>query len=103
MKTDEDLKKIAHDIRAGLIYHDQCIPSGMRPELVFMALALMDEKTAKAFADSKPVLLYEYVSKAQQRSINGQPTFFSCRYLIQEELDKVVDYIEKIDKAMEAI
>jgi len=105
MKTDKELKEIAMAIRAGTIFTDRNI----KPEdqylagSIFIPLLLMDEKGRKELVDSKPGMIYQYMSEAGPRSVNGYPCFFNMRILSQEEMEKVLDYFKKIEEVFEKI
>lgn len=103
-RTDEELKEIAVDLVHGQIYstqHQFLIDNPDMIPSVFMPLALMTPEVSKVFLARNPAMIFEYISKAGPRSINGQPGFFSFQYLDQEEYKKVMEYYHKL-KASEA-
>lgn len=59
--------------------------------LVFMPLVLGARLPPNAHA------LYEYVSEAGPRAINGYPTFFSCRILTEADTKAISVYAADLD------
>jgi len=105
MKTDEELKEIAMGINSGTIFTDRHIPENQKNMLpmVFMVISLMDEKARKKWIASEPGMIYEYLSAASPRGVNGLPSFFSMRILTKDETQKVIDYMDKIKEAVEKL
>ena len=105
MKTDEELKEIAMGINAGTIFTDRHIPEDQSEMIgiIFIIISLMDEKMRKEWIASKPGMIYEYMSAAGPRTINGFPSFMSMHILTQEETKKVFDYMSKIKEAVEKL
>jgi len=90
--TDEELKQFAVDLFEGKIFTSARIPEAEAATIlpsVFMPLFFMDEDLRKDFVESKPVLVFEYLSKAGPRSINGYPMFTSMQFLNEEEYNKM--------------
>ena len=97
MKTDEELKSIAKDLYQEKIFCDRFLHDPKTElSMVFMAIALLDKQTAEELMSKKPAFIYEYYSKAGPMSVNGYPTFFSFKFLIQEEYEKMIKYFNKI-------
>ncbi len=101
--TDEDLKHIANGILNGTIFTDRhldendsigshCLPIG---------LGSFGTKTEEEIRQIG--MAYEYMQYAGPRSVNGKPSFMSVRYLSIAQLEKVIDYMQKIEKSFEAI
>ncbi len=103
MKTDEELKQIALDLFHGRIFSDRHCNTLEEIRSSFLILAFMDEKHAEEMKEKKVSFVYEYLSEAGPRSINGRPVFFSCRYLDEAESKKMFEYYEKMKTAVEAI
>jgi hypothetical protein len=104
-KTDEELKQIAIDIRAGRIFSDRHIPKGSEDMIhsIFMVFIFMDEAALKGLQDDPPGLIYEYMSKRGPMYVNGYPTFLSVRLLSKEDTNKVFDIIEQLEIAEKAV
>ena len=81
---EEQLRQFVIDWCSGRIFSSCHIPEGREKDvrLVFMVLALMDLK--KAEIDSLGII-YEYMSAALSRTINGMPTFMSCRLMHKDD------------------
>jgi len=45
----------------------------------------------------------EYLHKAGERSINGLPSFFSCRVIHQKDWDQIVALYQEMKRAVEAV
>jgi len=56
---------------------------------VFMVLIFMGAKQRREMIKNPPGLIYEYLSEAGPRSINGMPSFFSMRMLSKADAEKV--------------
>ncbi len=106
MKTDEELKQIAIDFKAGRIFSTQHKPLNENLKdimYVFMPLAFMTPQQHEALAAENPVVMYEYLDQASPRGFNGMPSFFSFQHLNSDEWNKVVDYHKKLDAAEESL
>lgn len=105
--TDEELKQIAQDMVAGKVFTDRHIQQGMSPNMVFLPLLFLNEKQVQVFQqgvdDGRVFMIYEYMDKAGPRTMNGMPQFFSYRILNKEQTEKMIDYYEKIKKAIEEV
>lgn len=47
--------------------------------------------------------IYEYLSEAGPRSINGFPIFMSCKYVNQEDAKRIFGLVEKINESINLI
>jgi hypothetical protein len=102
-KKIEDLKQLAKDIWAGTVFTDRHIQDFNIVPMVFMPLALgaigdLSEEDAKDVG-----MIYEYLSEAGPRSINGYPMFTSCRLLNKDDTKKVWSLYEEVKKMMELL
>ncbi len=95
-KTDEELRNLAIDFRAGRIFTDRDVQDPMMLGMVFMVFLFVDGPLRKALQANPPGLIYEYYSKAGYRSINGMPTFLSVNMLSREQTKKVSGYVKKL-------
>lgn len=103
--TEVELKTIARDLLAGTIFTDRHLREHDSDLLgnIFMPLLFMKHEDSVAMAKTAPGLIFEYISKAGSRSINGYPIFFSFATLSQEQTKRVFAYMNAIEAAMAAI
>jgi hypothetical protein len=102
-KTDEELKQLAQDILMDKVFTDRHLRND-NPQtfaLVFMPFAMANAEQLEAMKKEDIGMVYEYLSEAGPRSINGLPTFFSCKRITKAETDKVFEYYEKFKKALD--
>ena len=102
-KTPERLKQIATDVQSGRIYTSQQIPPGMEAEMVFMVLIFAGEKLLDWIKESDIAVLFESIDRAGPSYINGQPIFFSCEYLTNDEWRVVQKLVGEIDAAIDGV
>ena len=86
MKTEKELKKLAKDVYEGNVFIAVEKESLECAFGIMLALTTFPEDT---------VALFEDISKAGPRSINGYPTFFSCGYLNKYEWEIFINYFER--------
>jgi hypothetical protein len=93
MKTDKEIRQIVKDVYSGQVFatNDTNIIN-----LSFMVFMLMDPEQAPKDVG----LVYEYMSEAGPRSINGYPMFFSARYLTVEETQRFNKYYKEYEEIM---
>lgn len=102
-KTDEQIKQLAVDtfnekiFWATMIQHDPRMLS-----MVFMPLGFMEEKDILELKEHNAVP-YEYMDKAGPRSVNGYPSFFSCHWINFKDYERVIEKLEEIKAAVEAV
>jgi hypothetical protein len=101
--TDEELRQFGLDLFAGKIFTSNHLQKIEAIEMSFPVLIFLNEKIRKELTDQKAAVFFEYLDKAGPRSINGRPIFMSCRWLTQEEWEKVVEYYEKFKRAAEGV
>jgi len=102
-KTDLELKTIAKDLYNGRIFSTIHLSKPEDAIRVFIPLGWIGKKGIQELIDKGAYFIYEYVEKAMPVAYNSMPMFLSVQYLTKDEYDKVVDYHNKIKKAMEAI
>lgn len=108
-------RQLSMDIADGLVFGtwnmrdglaESCISTVFMP-LVFGAFADMEEQLTAdpRFPRNKetPVALYEYLTEAGPRSVNGYPCFMSCRILIGKDLKKVLRLSAKFSRAKQTM
>lgn len=109
MRSDEELKTIAKDIKGNLIFRSAYVSLGDQSlmSMIFMPLALMGPKESKQIVkdlkSGKVAEFYEYYDKAGPRAINGYPIFVSFYTLGRDEVEKVNEYIKRLKTVEEAV
>ena len=94
-KTKEELRQLAVDIADGKVYTNRHLPNPEMVNSVFLLIGLGGlHQHHKDDIDSIG-LIYEYLSEAGPRSINGQPQFFSLRLLDKEDTELMFQYYNK--------
>ena len=101
--TPEELKQIAIDLRAGKIFSDRHCQSPEEVSMVFMVLMFLDQKAIDEFKANPPGLIYEYLTEAGPRSVNGMPCFMSHRYLTVDDAKAMFDIAKKLEEAEKAV
>jgi hypothetical protein len=100
--TDDELKQIAIDLFEGRIFTDRHLKSMEDARMVFMLIPL------GAFAEAPPEyidnigMIYEYLSEAGPRSVNGYPSFLSLRVLSKEQTEKMLNFYDEYIKLKES-
>lgn len=92
--TEEELKQFIFDVVDNKVFTDRHLPenAGNVAGMVFMCLMMMPPPPPD-FLD-KVALIYEHMSKAGPRSINGMPMFTSHRLMHKEDWARVQPHIE---------
>lgn len=106
--TDErkvELVEIAKDMYNGRIFTDRHCRSGDEVSMVFMILTLMKPKDLKKIANltGNKGMIYEYMDQAGPMSVNGLPTFFSCKVLTDTEAEFMFTKYEEIKTKMDEV
>lgn len=96
----KDLKQIAKDMYAGKIFCDRQISNAKDIPMVFMPIMFMKKEELEK---QDIYFIYEYLSEAGPRSINGMPMFTSCYFLNKENFEKMMGYYEAVKIAMDSI
>lgn len=90
--TDEELRVLALNMIEGRVFTDWHIPSNqvvhMLP-VIFLPLALMSREQHTDYIQDPPGMVYEDLSKAGSRSINGMPSFLSCRMVSRADVPRL--------------
>lgn len=101
--TDAELRELALQIRAGSVFTDRSIREAeleqMMP-MIFMPLGLMSKEELARLIEDEPYMLYEHISAAGPRSMNGYPMFFSFRYLRKSEVERLQACCDRLDRLM---
>jgi len=99
--TDDELKQLAKDIHGNRVFTIRHI----RPQdlsrllgMVFMPLSLMNDKHMDDLTEKlgEKGMVYEYLSEAGPRAVNGYPVFFSLRAMDTDETEKVWGYVKEL-------
>ena len=107
--TDDEIKKLAVDLKAGIVFTDRHIPE-FDPRgllVVFLPLSFLAEEQrgewVKNIEEERLGLVYEYLDKAGPRSVNGMPQFFSMRMIDTETATKVFAIYDKLVDAEDQV
>ena len=103
--SDEEVKKVALGSLHGQVFGTwmleerdaRLIPS------IFMVMAFMDDIALKEMKRDGIVHLYEWWDRAGPRSINGFPSFMSCRMLNAEDSLRIQNKMNEIKEALDAL
>ncbi len=93
--TPEELKQFVFDFVDGKVFTDRHLPAGGDTNMagmVFMTLMLMPPPP-KDYIE-KVACIYEHLSKAGPRSVNGMPMFMSHRFMHKDDWERVVPHIQ---------
>lgn len=98
MMTEQELRQLAVDIKGGSVFTSNHIPTEdtMMLGSIFMPLFFMTEEQNKNFIEQKPALLYEYMSQAGERGVNGYPIFMSMKFVTEDELPLLNGYYKEL-------
>ncbi len=89
-QSDEQLRKIANALFHGEIFCSLQIKDSSMFSMVFMVAMFGDEAFQVKLAVHNIRFVYEYMSKALPRGVNGYPMFMSMTILNNEDADKVI-------------
>lgn len=100
-KTDDEIKQMALDLRAGRIFTDRDLPKEDAHLLtsVFIILGLLDNEAIAEIKNNPPAMIYEYMSEAGPRSVNGYPMFMSMKMLSKEDMPRLIAVFERLAEA----
>jgi len=100
---ETELRQLALDIADGKVFGSWSLWGTQHLlQIVFMPLAFMSREDLEAMTEKKVVHLYEYLSEAGPRCINGYPIFTSFRTITEKEWEWLVPVIEKLLKHKES-
>lgn len=99
--SEEKLRELAQDYVDRKIFTDRNASSDVKLRRVFMPIAFgafdnVPEEDMKNLG-----LIYEYISAAAPRSINGLPIFTSMRFLNRSDTDKLATYAKELESGKE--
>jgi hypothetical protein len=103
--TDEDLKKIAVDLKEGRIFTDRHIQKedGRMLSMVFMPIALGAFENVSKEDLENIGLIYEHLSEAGPRSCNGYPGSFSMHLLNRDDTARMFEWYDKLVEAEKTV
>ena len=95
-KPDDELRQLALDLNAGIVFTDRQCDSMQDVASTFMPVGLgalngVPEETVKKIG-----LIYEYKDEAGPLSVNGRPIFLSMQMLNAPDTEKVIAYSKKL-------
>jgi len=97
----EELKQLALDMLSGAVFTNMHVSAPEQLGLVFMLLGFLNDEQAKELADIG--LIYEYMSKAGPRSVNGMPIFMSARFVHKDDMPELTTIIKKLQLAIKEV
>jgi len=100
-RTEEQLNQLARDTVAEKIFWAGFIPEEQVKHLlpmIFMPLAFMDKPESEEM--DKVGDIFEYISEAGPRSINGYPMFFSLNVLSRHDHPLFIAKLKKLHEAI---
>ena len=100
--TDVEINTLAEDIYRDRVFTSNHVRLGdlnMFP-VIFVPLIFADKKIIEKLRKDAPGMIYEHISEAGPRSVNGYPTFFSFHIVSKEDAKKVWEKVEQIKKAV---
>ena len=101
-KTEEELKTLALDIFQEKVFTTLHIPEneGHMIRSIFMPIGLGGLTPEQA---AEVGMLYEYLSQAGPRSVNGYPCFFSVQCVNKADMDQLIGFINQYKEAVESV
>lgn len=97
-RSDKEIKELALAVHAGSAFGTWSIPEHSRnmTTSVFMTLLFMGSIDRKRMKRDGIVHVYEFLSEAGPRSINGMPSFMSHRTLNGEDTNRLQKAIDDL-------
>lgn len=97
--TDAQVDTLAKEFYRNEIFFSFQIPENQRGSMimsVFMVLIFLDDIARKQMVENEIDVFYEYYKEAGPTSVNGYPTFFSCRMMTRSDANKVIARYKEI-------
>ena len=98
-RTEKELKQLAMEMCTGAVFSDWNISKYDYQSSftsVFMVMALADPATLPPNIG----MVYEHISQAGPRSVNGYPMFMSCKMLSREDSEKLWTMLQEMRKEL---
>lgn len=96
--SDQDLKQLALDYAAGLVYTSRDVPKDLVPQVFMPWLFAGEEQT-------KDIVLLVGNTRTDQtagRAINGFPIFYSCRFFKEADAKRFAEFIVEAQAARDS-
>lgn len=90
--SEQELKELALDIDRGMVFGSWALTLD-EVRSSFMPLMFINPSDIP----SNGAYIYEYLSEAGPRSINGRPVFFSMRILPIENISKLKEMLQQLE------
>lgn len=102
--TDEEIKNLARQIYRGEVFtsYNKGVDESNLP-MIFMPLALLDEKSRQKLIDGGADMLYAPMSGKVPMSIDGMPVFMEFKWCNKEDTAKVLEKLFAIEKVVEEV
>lgn len=101
--SDAELKQVAQGIFAGTVFTSNHVAEPGDLQMVFLPLAFGCFSDVPREDLNNIGTMYEYLSEASPRSLNGMPIFFSLRLLNWDDTRTLQKYYLQVKAAMESI
>lgn len=96
LKTEDELKRLALDIVDGKVFGSWMTPNPDEGLMPFRIITMMMDVTYLEQLQQRQVVgLYEYLSEAGPMSVNGLPSFMSCRCIYKGEVERLNELINQ--------
>lgn len=110
-KSDEEIKQLALDVMADKVFTSLHIREGEMARMlpsIFMPLIFLEGSEGGAeflerLKSGEITLIYEYLSKAGPRAINGYPSFLSMCCLNRADHEALSNMLKKLQAALDAV
>jgi hypothetical protein len=102
-KTDEELKELALGLDHGRYFSSAHCRKPEDVGLVFLPLAMADDALTADLQRMEVTFVYEDLSKALPRSINGMPMFLSMQFLNKADHQRLRTIKQKIEEALKTL
>lgn len=96
----DDLKGLARDIVLGRVFTSIGL-SESKMRTAFPVFSFLSKESAERLVNGNIVAVYEYYDKASPVGINGLPVFFSCNLLTKEQVEALMQFVAKLQRAMD--
>lgn len=104
--TDGEIRKFVDDFVSDRIFTDRHIRPNEAKRMVgnvFMVLMLTPMHLIPEEEFANLGCIWEYLSKAESRGINGYPCFFSARFMHKDDWERAVVAIKKEEERRKGI
>lgn len=98
-RTDAEITQLAIDVLAGTVYGTWNQRVFDEIETVFLVLAFAGKDLAKELERDDILHVYEHISQAGPRSVNGLPSFLSCKFLSRDDSKRLHIEIDRLRPA----